>query len=424
VKVAVKICVIGLGYIGLPTAIVFANNGSVVHGVDSNRNVVNTLNSLELHLHEPGLKEAMTEAIHRGNLTFSTQPESADAYIISVQTPLESDHSPNLNYVKAAAVSLLPYLKKGDLIVLESTVPPGTVEDVMLPILHQTNLRIGEDLWVAHSPERVLPGHILKELVANDRIIGGINEMSTHMAVQLYSRFVKGIIHTTDVRTAEMVKLMENTYRDVNIAYANELARIAETVGFNVWDAIRLANSHPRVHIHQPGPGVGGHCIAVDPWFIVDRAPQQAQLIALARTINNATPSHIVRMIESVVSHLDKPIITLLGLSFKGNIDDWRGSPSLAVNERLQEKGYSLRLFDPYVQHEIRGKVSSLSEAVDGSDCIIVLTDHAVFKEIDWATLKQRMRNVNILDTRNLLNLEHLTELGYCCYRIGSSFKH
>jgi UDP-N-acetyl-D-mannosaminuronic acid dehydrogenase len=314
-------------------------------------------------------------------------------------------------------------LKKGDLIVLESTVPPGTVEDVMLPILRQTNLRIGEDLWVAHSPERVLPGHILRELVANDRIIGGINEMSTHMAVQLYSRFVKGTIHTTDVRTAEMVKLMENTYRDVNIAYANELARIAETVGFNVWDAIRLANSHPRVHIHQPGPGVGGHCIAVDPWFIVDRTPQQAQLIALARTINDATPSHIVRIIESVVSHLDKPVVTLLGLSFKGNIDDWRGSPSLAVNEGLQEKGYSLRLFDPYVSHEIKGKVSSLSEAVDGSDCIIVLTDHAVFKEIDWSPLKQRMRNVNIVDTRNLLNLAHLTELGYSCYRIGSSLK-
>ncbi|MDF2671673.1 MAG: UDP-N-acetyl-D-mannosamine dehydrogenase, partial [Paenibacillus sp.] len=367
-----KVCIIGLGYIGLPTSVIMAVNEIHVHGVDINPTVVNTLNGRELHLHEPGLKEAMIAAMTKGYLTFSTQPESSDAFIISVQTPMEADHSPNLEYVKAAVSSLIPYLKKGDLVILESTVPPGTVEESVLPILRQTKLLIGEELFVAHSPERVLPGQILKELVDNNRIIGGINEESTRMAVQLYKRFVKGIIHETDAATAEMIKLMENTYRDVNIAYANELARIAEKLSFNVWEAIRLANTHPRVNIHQPGPGVGGHCIAVDPWFIVNSAPEQAQLIALARSINTATPGHMVTRIESIVSSLKQPVITLFGLSFKANIDDTRDSPSLAINQSLREKGYALKLFDPFVKQEVEGRVETLEEAVDGSDCLVL----------------------------------------------------
>ncbi|GGK29025.1 UDP-N-acetyl-D-mannosamine dehydrogenase [Caldalkalibacillus thermarum] len=415
-----KLCVMGLGYIGLPTAVMFAKHGLKVHGVDVNPVVVETLQKKQLHIEEPGLKEMMTEVMDNGRLEVSTAPAKADAFIIAVPTPIKADKTANLDYVKSATEMIVPYLEKGNLVILESTVPPRTVEDVMVPILQRSGLNIGEDLYVSHSPERVLPGQLFKELVDNDRIVGGINEKSAQLTVELYKTFVKGKIHVTDATTAEMVKLMENTYRDVNIALANEFARIAEKVGFNVWEAIELANCHPRVNIHRPGPGVGGHCIAVDPWFIIEQAPEEAKLITTARNINDSMPYHVVHTIEELVKTIDNPVISLFGLAFKGNIDDMRESPSLVVLEELRNKGYELKIYDPYVKAEIPGKVDGVEEALSGSDLLVILTDHKVFAELDFASLKGFMRNHNVLDTRHICSQEAVQNAGFKYFEIGS----
>jgi UDP-N-acetyl-D-mannosaminuronic acid dehydrogenase len=415
-----KLCVLGLGYIGLPTAVMFAKHGLLVHGVDVNPVVVETLEKKELHIEEPGLKEMMTEVMDAGRFTVSTSPVKADAYIIAVPTPIKKDKTANLDYVRSAGEMIVPYLEKGNLVILESTVPPRTVEEVLIPVLRKAGLSIGDELYVSHSPERVLPGQLFKELVNNDRIVGGINEESARLTQKLYQTFVKGRIHLTDATTAEMVKLMENTYRDVNIALANELARIAERIGFNVWEAIELANCHPRVNIHRPGPGVGGHCIAVDPWFIVEQAPEEAKLIHLSRQINDSTPHSVVRIIEELVKVFDQPQIALFGLAFKGNIDDMRESPSLVVVEALRKKGYALKLYDPHILQELPDKVESAEEALSGSDLMVILTDHRRFAEMDYGRLYGLMRNHNILDTRHLLDRETVEKAGFTYYEIGS----
>ncbi|MED1603612.1 nucleotide sugar dehydrogenase [Alkalihalophilus marmarensis] len=415
-----KLCVMGLGYIGLPTAVMFAKHGVEVHGVDVNETVIKKLQNKELHIEEPGLKEMMSEVMDNGHLTVATEPKEADAYIIAVPTPINKDRTAKLDYVASATEMILPYLKKGNLVILESTVPPKTVDDVMLPILEKTGMNIGEELFVSHSPERVLPGKLFEELVSNDRIVGGINEKSSQMTVDLYKRFVKGTIHVTNATTAEMVKLMENTYRDVNIAFANELARIAENVGFNVWEAIDLANCHPRVNIHKPGPGVGGHCIAVDPWFIIEQAPAESKLISMSRDINDTTPYEVVAKAEDLVKGIDNPVISVLGLAFKGNIDDMRESPSVHIVNRLKEDGYELKIYDPYVVDHIDGKVDTLEEAAEGSDCLVILTDHDVFKEINFNQVKDLMRTKVVYDTRNILNADALNELGITLAQIGN----
>ena len=291
-----KICVLGLGYIGLPTAAVLATHGFSVVGVDVNAAVVGTINNGGIHIKEPGLNTLVQAAIKSGNLVVRTRPETADAFIIAVSTPLKNREA-DLSYVKSAAESIVPYLERGNLVILESTVPPKTTEELLIPILEQTKLRAGEDFYLAHCPERVLPGNILKEIIENDRIIGGINPESAVKAKDLYSTFVSGIIYLTDATTAEMVKVIENTYRDVNIALANELSRICMKLGMNVWEVIELANKHPRVNLLSPGPGVGGHCLAVDPWFVVEKAPQVAKLIRLSRGINDEQPQFVVSMI-------------------------------------------------------------------------------------------------------------------------------
>ncbi|WP_409291606.1 nucleotide sugar dehydrogenase [Peribacillus sp. SCS-37] len=415
-----KLCVMGLGYIGLPTAVMFATHGIKVHGVDINQQVVDTLNKQELHIEEPGLKELLIKAIKDGNLSFSTQPEPADAFILAVPTPITEEKRANLDYVRHASKMILPYLRKGNLVVLESTVPPKTVEEVLVPILQQTSLKIGEEILVSHSPERIIPGNLLKELVWNDRIIGGINQKSSELTANLYKRFVKGSIHATDATTAEMVKLVENTYRDVNIAYANELARIAEKIGFNVWEAIRLANSHPRVNILRPGPGVGGHCIAVDPWFIVEQAPEEAKLIGTARQINDHTPRRIVEMIENTVQDLKQPVITLLGLAFKENTDDLRESPSLEIMHALHKKGYQLKIYDPLVKQHVGGKIDTLEEAVRNSDCLVLLTGHEEFKNFDFQMLKGLVRTKIVFDTRNIFDKNGLEANGFQYIQIGN----
>jgi UDP-N-acetyl-D-mannosaminuronic acid dehydrogenase len=416
-----KLCVMGLGYIGLPTAVMFAKHGVQVHGVDINEKVVEMLNNKELHIEEPGLPEMLAEVIDNGSLTVSTKPEKADAFIIAVPTPVNPDLTSNVDYVRSATEMILPYIERENLVILESTVPPKTVEDVMIPILEQSGLKIGEELYIAHSPERVLPGRLFEELVTNDRIVGGINEKSSQLTVDLYKRFVKGTIHVTDTTTAEMVKLMENTYRDINIAYANELARIAEKLGFDVWEAIELANCHPRVNIHKPGPGVGGHCIAVDPYFIIDKAPQESKLITLARKINSETPKKVVENIKEIVKEIQNPKIAVLGLAFKGNIDDMRESASLEIIHELKESGFNLSIHDPYVKADLDGKVNTVEEAAKEADLLVILTDHDVYKKIDLRAVKEAMKSPIIYDTRNLLNADELEELGIYYIKIGSS---
>ncbi|NMI03858.1 nucleotide sugar dehydrogenase [Paenibacillus sp. SZ31] len=416
-----KLCVIGLGYIGLPTAIMFAKHNVEVHGVDINTEVIKGLALGNIHIEEPGLQEMLDEVMDSGRLSFGTIAQPADAFIISVPTPIKADKSANLDYVVQATQSILPYIKKNNLIILESTVPPRTVEDVMMPLLEQTRLNVKEDLYISHSPERVLPGNLLEELVYNDRIVGGVNTISSERTAELYRKFVKGTIHLTDATTAEMVKLMENTYRDVNIAFANEMAKIAENVGFNVWDAIELANCHPRVNIHKPGPGVGGHCIAVDPWFIYESAPTIAKLIHTSREINDSMPSFVVQKLKSMFPFPAEAKIAILGLSFKGNIDDIRESPAVTVVSQLLKVGFQLSVFDPHVGEKFPNKEENLEDTVKGAHAILVLTDHREFKEVDSKEMRNLMKGNIVLDTRNILDLEKWTEAGFSSYVLGGA---
>lgn len=413
-----KLCVIGLGYIGLPTAVMFANYGVDVYGVDVNPDVINKLSKGHVHIEEPGLQEMLDDVLKLGRLTFGVMPEHADVYIISVPTPINPDKSANLDYVIQATHSIVPYVKKGDLIILESTVPPRTVEDIVLPILDQGKVA-SLDLYVSHSPERVLPGRLLEELVRNDRIVGGINQTSSEKTAELYRKFVKGNIHITDATTAEMVKLMENTYRDVNIAYANEMAKIAEQVGFNVWEAIELANCHPRVNIHKPGPGVGGHCIAVDPWFIYESAPALANLVHMSRTINDGMPEFVVNKLKSLLQDKLNPTISVLGLAFKGNIDDMRESPAVEIVNTLQDL-YDIRIFDPYVKDVVKGKRESISETVIGADAIVILTDHTDFEILNPSELLRLMKGNIVFDTRNIIDEKKWNEAGFAYYSLGT----
>ncbi|UAC49114.1 nucleotide sugar dehydrogenase [Bacillus aquiflavi] len=417
-----KICVMGLGYIGLPTAVMFAKHGAKVHGVDINENVINTLVKRDIHIHEPGLQELLIEVIDLGNFTFSSAPKHADVFIIAVPTPISSDKKADLSFVLNAVKMILPYLQKGNLIVLESTVPPGTIHDKLIPALKKTPLKIGDDLFISHSPERVLPGNMLTELILNDRIIGGINETSNQMTVHLYKHFLKGKLHVTDSKTAELVKLIENTYRDVNIALANELAVIGEKLNINIWEAIKLANCHPRVNLHSPGPGVGGHCIAVDPWFIIEQVPNESPLISLARKMNDSIPMRMTKMIEDSVKSIKKPLICILGLSYKGNVDDIRESPALSIISNLKKKGYQLRVFDPHVKLSFEDQVDHIEKAVDSADCLVILTDHDEFSKIDFKAIKNKLRNQIIIDTHNILNHQLLKNEGFHCIQIGTPF--
>lgn len=445
-----KICVLGLGYIGLPTAAMFATHGFAVAGVDINAEVVETLNNGDVHIQEPGLKTLVKAALKSGNLRVACRPEPADAFIIAVPTPLRAeepmmggpgesaDHtttamtSPfkraDLSYVIAAAESIVPHLRPGNLVVLESTVPPRTTVDILLSILERSGLRASRGgaahngveiggvtqpshansaaLYVAHCPERVLPGRILEELVGNDRVIGGVNTASAEMAQALYASFVEGKSFITDATTAEMVKLMENTYRDVNIALANEFSLVAEQLEINAWEAIELANRHPRVNILKPGPGVGGHCIAVDPWFIVQAAPGVTPLIQTARSVNDGMPTKVVALVKRAVAEIEEPTVACLGLAYKADVDDVRESPAIEVVHLLQAEGFKVRAFDPYVS---RGKhldgllMSTLEAAVDDVDCIVILTDHREFRLLVPEQLNG-MRHRIVVDARNALS--------------------
>lgn len=418
-----SICVVGLGYIGLPTAVMFANHGHQVHGVDVNEKAVTMIQNKQLHIEEDGLQERLDTAIESGMLTAGLKPVEADVFIIAVPSPIKADKTAELEYVRKATASVVPYLKAGNLVILESTVPPRTVEDVMLPELIQSGLEIGTELFVSHSPERVIPGKVFKELVTNDRIIGGINEESARQTSALYQSFVEGQMHETDATTAELVKVMENTYRDVNIAFANELAMIAQGINVNIWEAIKLANYHPRVNIHTPGPGVGGHCIAVDPWFIVELDPEKAQIIHLARKTNDGMPSYTAQLTADILAAkgIKDPKIAVLGLAFKGNIDDMRESPSVEVVGQFRERGFRLNAFDPHIKvNNLPEQTQNVSEAVENASALVILTDHQAFRDLDPTTLNT-LANRIIIDTKNCIDRAKWEQAGFDVYLLGDS---
>jgi UDP-N-acetyl-D-mannosaminuronic acid dehydrogenase len=403
---------LGLGYIGLPTSLLFASAGNDVVGVDINEKIVEALNNNTLPFQEPGLKELYNTA--KKNFQASNTVKSSDVYIIAVPTPLEKDMKiAGLGAVKAASENISSVLKDGEMVILESTVPPGTSENLVIPILHKRGVN---KFHYVHCPERAIPGKTLYEMVNNDRIIGGFDTQSATRAKELYLSFVKGNIFTTDAKTAEFVKLMENTFRDINIALANEFSLISEEVGIDVWSAIELANKHPRVNILKPGPGVGGHCIAIDPLFLVEKS-SKSRIVTLAREINDFMPVHVIQLIREVLNGTENPVITLLGLAYKGNVDDVRESPAFKIKKIAENEGIVVKVYDPLVKN-YAGNSSSLEESVKDSDCVVLVTDHDVFKEIDPRSLPVRRKN--LIDSRNILPHEIWRNAGYRVKILGN----
>ena len=386
--------VIGLGYIGLPTAATLANAGFDVLGVDVRPEIIATINAGDIHIQEPGLDILVRAAVQRGRLRAAPEPSRADVFIIAVPTPIHADKSPDLSFVEAATRTIAPVLQKGNLVIVESTVPPRTCADVVGPILEErTGLKHGADYDLAHCPERVIPGQILTEIIHNDRIVGGTTAAATKRTAALYGSFVKGKLLETDATTAEMCKLMENSFRDVNIALANELAGIAEDLQINIHEAIALANRHPRVNIHTPGIGVGGHCIPIDPWFIAHVAPDKAQLIRTARGINDARPRALADRI--LAAHRERPdsAIALFGLSYKSDVDDVRESPAIEVVHRVAQNVLApLYVVEPNVSElpeELRAfphvTLTNMADALERSAVIVGLVNHTPFRTLDAA---------------------------------------
>ena len=407
------ICVLGLGYIGLPTCSIFATKGKSVLGVDVVQSVVDTINHGRIHIEEPDLDILVKAAVQSGNLTAATNPAEADVFIIAVPTPFEDrgdgSRVPDLKYVESATRSLAAFVKKGDLVILESTSPVGTTEKMrdwlIEELVSQGTVDASEkDYFFVHCPERILPGQMLKELVTNDRISGGLTPEASQKAKELYECFCTAEIFLTDSRSAELSKLTENSFRDVNIAFANELSMICDQLGMNVWEVIKLSNRHPRVDILTPGPGVGGHCIAVDPWFIVDAAPEQAKLIRTARVVNEGKPEHVIAQVERKAKRLKDPVIACLGLAFKANVDDLRESPALEITKRItQIKNAKVVVAEPHISDlpdVLKGRCELMEpeDAVKEADIVVLLVDHKTFASLSKPVLAERI----ILDTRGL----------------------
>ena len=427
-----KICILGLGYIGLPTASMFAANGIQVLGVDINPNVIETLRTGGIHIHEPGLPDMVATVIQSGALTMATAPAEADAFIIAVPTPFkdgefgvyngETYRLADMRAVTAAAEAITPHLRKGNLVVLESTSPPRTTVDLVAPILEKSGLKAGVDFHLVYSPERVLPGQLLRELVENDRVTGGITPESAQAASDLYAVFVKGEIIQTTATTAEMVKLMENAYRDVNIAIANEFSRLADRFGVDVWEAIQLANHHPRVKIHNPGPGVGGHCVSVDPWFFVEGAPDLSRLIAKARQVNDLQPVFVVETIQKAIGELRGKKIAALGLAFKPDVDDLRESPAVEVIHLLTKAGAIVKAFEPFKPAAVLpgvDAVQTLELAVKDADAIILLVNHTQFRQLSAEELKTITPARILFDTVNGWRRQDWAAHGFALFRLG-----
>lgn len=398
-----KLTTIGLGYIGLPTSIMFAKHGVDVLGVDIKQEAVDSLNSGKIHIEEPGLQEALEEVIGKGTFKAATEPEEADAYIIAVPTPNKDDEfkSCDISIVMSGVKSIVPLLKKGDTVIVESTIAPRTMDDHVAPYLEEQGFKIGEDIFLVHCPERVLPGQIMHELIYNNRIVGGMTPACVEAGKKVYGTFVQGEMIETNAKTAEMSKLMENTYRDVNIALANELAKICNELDINVHDVIEMANKHPRVNLHTPGPGVGGHCLAVDPYFIIAEAPEKAPLIRLARDINVSMPQYVVDYTKEILDKLEGDKVTVFGLTYKGDVDDIRESPAFDIYELLRKDGsMNVVAYDPHVKLDWVEK--DVKKAVADSSLVLVLSDHSEFKEMDDSDFST-MKDKNIFDTKNVM---------------------
>ena len=395
-----SVCVVGLGYIGLPTASLLGTKGYKVHGVDTSRHVVDTINKGLIHIVEPELDILVKSAVQSGNFAAGLEPKKADVFIIAVPTPLTSDHEPDLSYVEQATKMIAPYVTKGNLVILESTSPVGTTEDVVAATLKDQGCDLDKDIYVAHCPERVLPGKIISEMVQNDRIVGGINSAATEKAIEFYKTFVNGEVIATDSGTAELAKLVENSFRDVNIAFANELSLICDEKKISVWELIKLANRHPRVNILNPGPGVGGHCIAVDPWFIVSQSPEQARLIKTAREINDHKPDWVVEKVKSSASKFKQPVIGCLGLAFKADVDDLRESPAVEIVSKLMEQNVGeIIVSEPNLDSHDDFELLHHEEVIARSDIVLLLVDHKEYQSLRAADLKETV----LIDTRGAI---------------------
>lgn len=407
------VSIIGLGYIGLPTAAVLASRGIRVLGVDVNAHAVNTINSGRVHIVEPDLDALVSDVVRQGQLRAAAQPEASDAFVLAVPTPFRDGHVPDLSYVEAAARSIAPVLRPGNLVILESTSPVGATEQMARWLAESRPdlsfpQQAGEaaQIQVAHCPERVLPGKVLAELVENDRVVGGMTPRCAQRAAELYRTFVKGECLITNARTAEMCKLTENSFRDVNIAFANELSLICDELGINVWELIRLANHHPRVNILQPGPGVGGHCIAVDPWFIVSSSPRHARLIRTAREVNDGKPHFVAGRIAEAAAGKKRPVIACLGLAFKPDIDDLRESPAVEIVKMLaSERVGELLVVEPHVEQLPPELVAlpgislvSVDQALQRADVVAMLVNHRAF----YGVTKTQLSGKHVIDTRGV----------------------
>jgi UDP-N-acetyl-D-mannosaminuronic acid dehydrogenase len=393
----IDVVTIGLGYIGLPTSALIASKGKKVLGVDIDQNIVDTINKGAIHIVEPELDIAVKKAVDEGNLIASTKAEEAQVYLVVVPTPFKGDHEPDISYVEIATQGIIPLLKEGDLYILESTSPVGTTEKMQEMIFTQRP-ELKNKIFMAYCPERVLPGNVMHELVHNDRVIGGINENSTQKAISFYSSFVRGALHATNAKTAEMCKLVENASRDVQIAFANELSLICDKAGIDVWELIDLANKHPRVNILQPGCGVGGHCIAVDPYFIKAQFPLESKIIGTAREINNYKADWCVEKIQNKILKFEikekrKPVVALCGLAFKPNIDDLRESPALHIVEKISQTHPTEKIFfvEPNIVSHKRFQITPLKKALMDSDLIFVLVAHKEFKNFDISIIEKKV---------------------------------
>lgn len=416
-----KICVIGLGYIGLPTSAMFAQSGCEVVGMDISQKVVDTLNQGHIHIEEPGLEEVIKTQVEEGNFRASLTPEKADAFIIAVPTPNLNDEfrSCDLTYVIQGVEKIIPYLEKGNTVIVESTIAPKSMDDFIKPILEKNGFEIGKDLYLAHCPERVLPGQILYELRYNNRIVGGITKKCTEHAAEIYATFVEGEIIKTEAKTAELSKCMENTFRDVNIALANELAKVCYELDINCLDVIQMANKHPRVNLHSPGPGVGGHCLAIDPYFVCAKAPDVAKIIRLARETNRSMPRFVIEKVKMLLEGIETPKVAAFGMTYKGNVDDIRESPSVEIINLMKLEGIEVRIYDPHVD---RPECVDLDTAVKGADLIIVLTDHNEYKNMDHKHIAELMRCSRLLDTRNIIKKQGDSKLEIINY--GNLYKY
>ena len=409
-----------MGYIGRPTATMFSCYGHKVIGVDVNEKVVNNINKGKIIIEEPNLEELVEDVVKKGNLIASILPKESDVFIISVPTPIKDDKTSDMSYVISATKSIVKYLKEGNIVVLESTSPVGTTEEVVKPIIEESGLKVGRDIMLGYCPERVIPGKIIYELKNNDRVIGGIDKKSAEEIRKIYKTIVDGNIYLTDCKTAELCKLMENTYRDVNIALSNELLLICDKLNINVWEVIEYSNKHPRVNLHTPGPGVGGHCLAVDPWFIIEKEPELSNIIKSSRLLNDSMPEYVYNKIDKILQKDKSKKITILGITYKANTDDMRESPIIKLIDKLLKNNYNVKVFDPYIK-DFQINCQSILEACKDSDLLILGVNHDYFKNLPLDEIKTTMKGNLILDTRNFLDKEEVEKSGFIYKLLGSN---